>query len=155
MRKIIDVPESINESKPYWTAGTATAAGSGDGVTEALLGYAQCPAGLTLVILVTSTLAAYLSDNEAAPAELAAGTPVRIVHVDAAGAITFDRINSVYETIKDFSDQNKMKRFGERFAIEEKEKMMFYAIPETGKSLKPADSRFEITARRVSKLLSM
>jgi len=154
-RKIIDVPYSISEADPNWTASAATTAASGDGVTEAKLGEYLCPVGLTVVILPLSTLAAYLKDNEAAPAELTDGTPVRIVHVDSAGAIVFDRIKTVYAGIKDFADANKLKRFQGRFAIEQREKLIFYVIPATGVSLNPAASRFEITGRRVSKLLSI
>ena len=155
IRKVIDVPYSLNENKPNWTPGSATTAGSGDGVTEAELGTFLCPVGLTLVVLPISTLAAYLSDNEAAPAELDAGTPIRIVHTDSAGSFTLDRINTVYARLKDFADQNKMKRFEAKFAIEEKEKLIIYVTPLTGKSLKPADSRFEVACRAVSKLLSI
>ena len=156
-RKVIDVPYSLNESKPNWTAGSATTAGSGDGVTEAKLGEFLCPVGLTLVVLPISTLAAYLKDNEAAPAELADGTPVRIVHTDSAGTFVLDRINTVYARLKDFADMNKMKRFEAKFAIEEKEKLIFYVTPATGKSLNPAvgSSRFEVACRAVSKLLSI
>ncbi len=157
MRKWIDVPYSLNESKPNWTVGTATTAGSGDGVTEALLGTFLCPVGLTLVILPISTLAAFLKDNEAAPAELADGTPIRIVHTDSAGTFALDRINTVYARVKDFADQNKMKRFEAKFAIAEKEKLIIYVTPATGVSLNPAvaASRFEIACRAVSKLLSI
>ena len=155
MRKWIDVPYSLNESKPNWTAGTATTAGSGDGVTEAKLGEFSCPVGLTLVVLPISTLAAYLKDNEAAPAELADGAPIRIVHTDSAGSFTLDRINTVYARLKDFADLNKMKRFEAKFAVEEKEKLIFYVIPATGVSLNPVASRFEIACRVVSKLLTV
>ncbi|MBA7558055.1 hypothetical protein ES705_50844 [subsurface metagenome] len=155
MRKWIDVPYSLNESKPNWTAATATTAGTGDGVTEAKLGEFLCPVGLTLVVLPISTLAAYLKDNEAAPAELADGTPIRIVHTDSAGTFVLDRINTVYARVKDFADQNKMKRFEAKFAVAEKEKVIFYCIPATGVSLNPAASRFEIACRAVSKLLSI
>lgn len=155
MRKTIDVPYSLNESKPNWTAGSATAAGSGDGVTEAKLGEFLCPVGLTLVVLPISTLAAYLKDNEAAPAELADGTPIRIVHTDSAGNFVLDRINTIYARLKDFADMNKMKRFENKFAVAEKEKVIFYVTPATGVSLNPAASRFEITCRAVSKLLSI
>ena len=155
MRKWIDVPYSLNESKPNWTAGSATTAGSGDGVTEAKLGEFLCPVGLTLVVLPISTLAAYLKDNEAAPAELADGTPIRIVHTDSAGTFVLDRINTVYARVKDFADQNKMKRFEAKFAVSEKEKVIIYVIPATGVSLNPAASRFEIACRAVSKLLSI
>jgi len=157
MRKWIDVPYSLNESKPNWTAATATAAGSGDGETEAKLGEFLCPVGLTLVVLAISTLAAYLKDNEAAPAELADGTPIRIVHTDSAGTFVLDRINTVYARVKDFADQNKMKRFEAKFAIAEKEKLIIYVTPPTGVSLNPAvaASRFEIACRAVSKLLSI
>ena len=155
MRKIIDVPYSLNESKPNWTPGSATTAGSGDGGTEAKLGEFLCPVGLTLVILPLSTLAAYLSDNEATPAECADGTPIRIVHTDSAGSFTLDRISTVYARIKDFADQNKFKRFEAKFAIEEKEKIIFYVTPASGVSLNPAASRFEIACRAVSKLLSI
>ncbi|MBA7477889.1 hypothetical protein ES705_22131 [subsurface metagenome] len=155
MRKWIDVPYSLNESKPNWTAGSATTASSGDGVTEAKLGEFLCPVGLTLVVLPLSTLAAYLKDNEAAPAELADGTPIRIVHTDSAGTFVLDRINTVYARVKDFADQNKMKRFEAKFAVAEKEKVIFYVIPATGVSLNPAASRFEIACRAVSKLLSI
>ena len=154
-RKVIDVPYSLNESKPNWTASAATAAGSGDGVTEAKLGEFLCPVGLTLVVLPISTLAAYLYDNEAAPAELADGTPVRIVHTDSAGSFVLDRINTVYARLKDFADMNKMKRFEAKFAVEEKEKLIIYVIPATGVSLNPAASRFEVACRAVSKLLSI
>jgi len=154
-RKWIDVPYSLNENKPNWTAASATAAGSGDGVTEAELGTFLCPVGLTLVILPISTLAAYLYDNEAAPAELGDGTPIRIVHTDSAGTFVLDRINTVYARVKDFADQNKMKRFEAKFAISEKEKVIIYVIPATGVSLNPAASRFEIACRAVSKLLSI
>ncbi len=155
MRKWIDVPFSINQGTPGVTLGSDTTAGSGDGVTEAKLGEFACPVGLTLVVLPISTLAAYLADNEAAPAEVADGTPVRIVHTDSAGTFTLDRINTVYARLKDFADQNKMKRFEAKFSIEEKEKLIFYVIPATGKSLNPATSRFEVACRAVSKLLSI
>ena len=155
MRKWIDVPYSLNESKPNWTPGAATTAGSGDGVTEAKLGEFLCPVGLTLVVLPISTLAAYLKDNEAAPAELADGTPVRIVHTDSAGTFVLDRINTVYARVKDFADQNKMKRFEAKFAVSEKERVIIYVTPGTGVSLNPAASRFEIACRAVSKLLSI
>jgi len=154
-RKVIDVPYSLNESKPNWTAASATAAGSGDGVTEAKLGEFLCPVGLTLVVLPISTLAAYLADNEAAPAELADGTPVRIVHTDSAGTFVLDRINTVYARLKDFADMNKMKRFEAKFAVEEKEKVIIYVIPASGVSLNPATCRFEVACRAVSKLLSI
>ncbi|MBA7518594.1 hypothetical protein ES705_10665 [subsurface metagenome] len=154
-RKWIDVPYSLNESKPNWTAATATTASSGDGVTEAKLGEFLCPVGLTLVVLATSTLAAYLKDNEAAPAECADGTPIRIVHTDSAGTFVIDRIDTVYARVKDFADQNKMKRFEAKFAISEKEKVIFYVTPASGVSLNPAASRFEIACRAVSKLLSI
>jgi len=153
--KVVDVPYSLNESKPNWTAHAASTASSGDGSTEAELGTFLCPVGLTLVVLPISTLAAYLSDNETTPAELADGTPIRIVHTDSAGTFVLDRISTVYARIKDFADMNKMKRFEAKFAIEEKEKLIFYVTPATGKSLKPADSRFEIACRAVSKLLSI
>ena len=155
MRKVIDVPYSLNESKPNWTASAVTTAGTGDGITEAKLGEFSCPVGLTLVLLPISTLAAYLLDNEAAPAELLDGTPVRIVHTDSAGSFALDRINSVYARLKDFADMNKMKRFEAKFAIEEKEKLIIYVIPGTGLSLNPGASRFEIACRSVSKLLSI
>lgn len=154
-RKVIDVPYSLNESKPNWTAGTATTAGSGDGVTEAKLGEFLCPVGLTLVVLPISTLAAYLIDNEASPLESADGTPIRIVHTDSAGTFVLDRINTVYARLKDFADQNKLKRFEAKFAIEEKEKLIFYVTPANGKSLNPASCRFELACRAVSKLLSI
>ena len=155
MKKVIDVPYSLNESKPNWTAGSASTAGSGDGETEVKLGEFLCPVGLTLVILPVSTLAAYLKDNEAAPAECADGTPIRIVHTDSAGTFVLDRINTVYARIKDFADTNKMKRFEAKFAIEEKEKLIFWVIPASGVSLNPAASRFEIACRSVSKLLTI
>ena len=154
-RKVVDVPYSLNESKPNWTAASATTAGSGDGVTEAKLGEFACPVGLTLVVLPISTIAAYLKDNEAAPAELADGSPVRIVHTDSAGTFVLDRINTVYARLKDFADMNKMKRFEAKFAIEEKEKLIIYVIPASGVSLNPAASRFEVACRAVSKLLSI
>ena len=155
MKKVIDVPYSLNESKPNWTASSATTASSGDGVTEAKLGEFLCPVGLTLVVLPISTLAAYLKDNEAAPAELADGTPVRIVHTDSAGSFTLDRINTVYARLKDFANMNSMKRFEAKFAIEEKEKLIIYVIPASGVSLNPAASRFEVACRAVSKMLSI
>jgi len=155
VKKVIDVPYSLNESKPNWTASSATTASSGDGVTEAKLGEFLCPVGLTLVVLPISTLAAYLKDNEAAPAELADGTPVRIVHTDSAGSFTLDRINTVYARLKDFANMNSMKRFEAKFAIEEKEKLIIYVIPASGVSLNPAASRFEVACRAVSKMLSI
>ena len=155
MRKIIDVPYSLNESKPNWTAHAASTAGSGDGVTEAKLGEFLCPVGLTLVVLPISSLAAYLKDNEATPSELADGTPIRIVHTDSAGNFVLDRINTVYARLKDFADMNKMKRFEAKFTLEEKEKLIIYVIPATGVSLNPAASRFEVACRAVSKLLSI
>ncbi|MBA7522882.1 hypothetical protein ES705_15002 [subsurface metagenome] len=154
-RKVIDVPYSLNESKPNWTPASATTASSGDGVTEAKLGEFACPVGLTLVVLPISTIAAYLYDNEAAPAELADGTPVRIVHTDSAGTFVLDRINTVYARLKDFADMNKMKRFEAKFAVEEKENLIIYVIPASGVSLNPAASRFEVACRAVSKLLSI
>ena len=155
MRKWIDVPFSINQGTPGVTLGTATVAGSGDGVTEAKLFEYLCPVGLTVVVLPVATLAAYLVDNEAAPAECAAGVPLRIVHIDSAGDITLNRIVTTYATIKDFADQNKLKRFKDKFAVSEKEKLICYVVPESGKSLDPSDSRFEIDCRRVSKLLTV
>lgn len=155
MKRIIDVPYSLNENKPNWTAASASTASSGDGSTEAELGTFLCPVGLSLVVLPISTLAAYLSDNESTPAELADGTPIRIVHTDSAGSFTIDRINTVYARLKDFADQNKMKRFEAKFVVEEKEKLIIYVTPLTGKSLKPASSRFEIACRTVSKMLSL
>ena len=155
MRKWIDVPFSINQGTPGITLGTATAAGSGDGATEAKLFEYLCPTGLTVVILPISTLAAYLLDNEAAPAESGDETPVRIVHIDSAGDITLNRIVTTYAGIKDFADQNKLKRFKDKFAVGEKEKLICYVIPTTGKSVNPAGSRFEIDCRRVSKLLTV
>ncbi|KKM00399.1 hypothetical protein LCGC14_1804800 [marine sediment metagenome] len=155
MRKWIDVPFSINQGTPGVTLGTATTAGSGDGVTEAKLFEYLCPVGLTVVVLPVATLAAYLVDNEAAPAECLAGVAVRIVHVDSAGDITLNRIVTTYATLKDFADQNKLKRFKDKFAVSEKEQLICYVVPENGKSLDPTDSRFEIDCRRVSKLLSV
>ena len=107
------------------------------------------------MVLPIATLAAYLIDNEAAPAELADGTPVRIVHTDSAGTFTLDRISTVYARLKAFADMNSMKRFEAKFSIEEKEKLIFYVIPATGVSLNPAASRFEVACRAVSKLLSI
>ncbi|GAJ08529.1 unnamed protein product, partial [marine sediment metagenome] len=156
-RKVIDVPYSLNESKPNWTASAATTAGSGDGVTEVKMGEFLCPVGLTLVVLPISTLAAYLVDNEVAPAALDDGTPIRVVHTDSAGTFVLDRINTVYARIKDFADQNKMKRFEAKFAVEEKEKLIIYVIPASGLSFNPAvgSSRFEVACRSISKLLSI
>ena len=155
MRKWIDVPFSINQGTPGVTLGSATVAGSGDGVTEARLFEYLCPVGLTVVVLPIATLAAYLSDNEAAPAESGPETPVRIVHIDSAGDININRIVTTYASLKDFADQNKMKRFKDKFSVSEKEKLICYLIPTTGKSLNPAGSRFEIDCRRVSKLLTV
>jgi len=155
MRKTIDVPYSLNESKPNWTAHAASTASSGDGSTEAELGTFLCPVGLTLVVLPISTLAAYLMDNEATSAELGDGTPIRIVHTDSAGSFSIDRINTVYARLKSFDDMNKMKRFEAKFAIQEKEKLIIYVTPLTGYSLKPASSRFEAACRAVSKMLSI
>ncbi|MBA7494216.1 hypothetical protein ES702_04790 [subsurface metagenome] len=154
-RKWIDVPFSINQATPGVTLGTATAAGSGDGATEAELFTFLAPVGLTVVILPLSTLAAYLLDNEAAPAECGDGTAVRIVHIDSAGDITLNRIVTTYAGIKDFADQNKLKRFKDKFSVGEKEKLICYTIPLTGVSLNPAGSRFEIDCRRVSKMLTV
>ncbi|GAI67399.1 unnamed protein product [marine sediment metagenome] len=155
MRKWIDVPFSINQGTPGITLGTATTAGSGDGVVEAKLFEFLCPVGLTVVILPIATLAAYLIDNEAAPAECSDGVPLRIVHIDSAGDITLNRIVTTYASIKDFADQNKLKRFKDKFAVSEKEKLICYVVPENAKSLNPAGSRFEIDCRRVSKLLTV
>jgi len=155
MRKWIDVPFNINQGTPGVTLGTATTAASGDGVTEAELFTFLCPVGLTVVILAVSTLAAYLLDNEAAPAECGDGVPLRIVHVDSAGDITLNRIVTTYAGIKDFADQNKMKRFKDKFAVSEKEKLICYVVPEDSLSVNPAASRFEIDCRRVSKLLTV
>ncbi|GAI68348.1 unnamed protein product [marine sediment metagenome] len=155
MRKWIDVPFSINQATPGVTLGSDTTAASGDGVTEAKLFEFLCPTGLTVVILPISTLAAYLSDNEAAPAESGDETPVRIVHIDSAGDITLNRIVTTYATLKDFADQNKLKRFKGKFSVGEKEKLICYTIPTTAKSSAPSKSRFEIDCRRVSKLLSV
>ena len=44
--KVVDVPYSLNESKPNWTAHAASTASSGDGETEAELGTFLCPVGL-------------------------------------------------------------------------------------------------------------
>jgi len=155
MRKWIDVPFSINQGTPGVTLGAATAAGSGDGVVEAKLFEYLCPTGLTVVILPLSTLAAYLIDNEAAPAECTAGVPLRIVHVDSAGDITLNRIVTTYASIKDFADGNKLKRFKDKFSVGEKEKLICYVVPADSLSLNPAGSRFEIDCRRVSKLLTV
>ncbi len=155
MRKWIDVPFSINQGTPGVTLGSDTTAASGDSVTEAKLFEYLCPVGLTVVVLPIATLAAYLSDNEAAPAESGDETPLRIVHIDSAGDININRIVTTYASLKDFADQNKMKRFKDKFSVSEKEKLICYTIPTTGKSLKPSASRFEIDCRRVSKLLSV
>jgi len=155
MRKWIDVPFSINQGTPGVTLGTATAAGSGDGSTEAELFTFLCPVGLTVVVLATSTLAAYLKDNEAAPAECGDGVALRIVHIDSAGDITLNRIVTTYASIKDFADQNKLKRFKDKFAVSEKEKLICYVVPENAKSLNPAGSRFEIDCRRAAKMLTV
>jgi len=155
MKKWIDVPYSINQATQGVTLGTATAAGSGDGVVEAVLFTFLCPVGLTVVIQPIATLAAYLLDNEAAPVECTDGVPLRIVHVDMAGDITLNRIVTTYASIKDFADQNKMKRFKAKFAVSEKEQLICYVVPGDSLSLNPAGSRFEIDCRRVSKLLSV
>ncbi|GAI67241.1 unnamed protein product [marine sediment metagenome] len=155
MRKWIDVPFSINQATPGVTLGSDTTAGSGDGATEAELFTFLCPVGLTVVILPISTLAAYLSDNEAAPAVAGDETPVRIVHIDSAGDITINRIVTTYAGIQDFADQNVLKRFKGKFSVSEKEKLICYTIPTTGKSSAPSKSRFEIDCRRVSKLLTV
>ena len=155
MRKWIDVPFSINQGTPGVTLGTATTAASGDGETEAKLFEYLCPVGLTVVILPISTLAAYLKDNEAAPAECGDGVPLRIVHIDSAGDININRIVSTYASIKDFADQNKIKRFKDKFSVSEKEKLICYVVPADSLSLNPAACRFEIDCRRVSKLLSI
>ena len=153
-KKVIDVPYSLNERKPNWTAHAASTASSGDGSTEAELGTFLCPVGLTLVVLPVSTLAAYLQDNESTPAELADGTPIRIVHTDSAGNFTLDRIDTIYARIKAFADANLVKRFEKKFAVAEKEKLIIYVTPLTGKSLAPATSRFEVSCRAISKMLS-
>jgi len=153
--KVIDVPFSIDQNDPNWTAGSSTTAGSGDGSTEALFGTFLCPVGMEVVILPMSSLAAYLADNEAAPAELGGGTSLRIVHTDSAGAIVVDRIKTVYDAIKDFADQAKLKRFEDKFKLVEKETIKFWVTPVTGKSLNPATGRFQINGRRISKLLSI
>ncbi|GAI73320.1 unnamed protein product, partial [marine sediment metagenome] len=62
---------------------------------------------------------------------------------------------TTYASIKDFADQNKMKRFKDKFAVSEKEKLICYVVPESAKSLNPAGSRFEIDCRRVAKMLSV
>ncbi len=155
MRKWIDVPFSINQGTPGVTLGSDTTAGSGDGEVEAQLFEFLCPVGLTVVILPISTLAAYLSDNEAAPAECGDGVALRIVHIDSAGDITLNRIVTTYATIKDFADQNKLKRFKGKFSVGEKEKLLCYVVPASGSSLAPTKSRFEIDCRRVSKLLTV
>jgi len=155
MRKYIDVPFSINQGTPGVTLGTATTAASGDGATEAELFTFLCPVGLTVVVLALSTLAAYLKDNEAAPAECGDGVALRIVHIDSAGDITLNRIVTTYASIKDFADQNKLKRFKDKFVVSEKEKLICYVVPETSLSLNPAACRFEIDCRRASKMLSV
>ena len=106
-----------------------------------------------MIVLPLATLAAYLLDNEAAPAECGDGVAVRIVHVDSAGDITLNRIITTYASIKDFADQNKMKRFKDRFSVGEKEKLICYVTPADSLSLNPAASRFEIDCRRMSKML--
>lgn len=108
-----------------------------------------------MVVLPIATLAAYLVDNEAGPAECLAGVAVRIVHIDSAGDITLNRIVTTYATLKDFADQNKMKRFKDKFAVSEKEKLIGYVVPSNALSLNPAGSRFEIDCRRMSKLLTV
>ena len=155
MKKWIDVPFSINQATPGVTLGAATTASSGDGATEAKLFEYLCPVGLTVVILANSTLAAYLKDNEAAPAESGAETPLRIVHVDSAGDITLNRIVTTYATLKDFADQSKLKRFKDKFAVSEKEKLICYVIPTTALSINPAACRFDIDCRRVAKMLTV
>ncbi|MBA7606161.1 hypothetical protein ES703_13301 [subsurface metagenome] len=155
MRKWIDVPFSINQGTPGVTLGTATTASSGDGATEAELFEFLCPVGLTVVILPLATLAAYLIDNEASPLECSDGVGLRIVHVDSAGDITLNRITTTYAGIKDFADQNKLKRFKDKFDVSEKEKLICYVVPENGKSLNPAACRFEIDCRRVAKMLTV
>ena len=156
--KAMDTEYSLNENDPNFTAGTATAAGSGDGATEALLGYFTCPRGIKVVVVggkgseKDSTLAAYLKDNEAAPAELADGSPVRLAWKDAAGQFTLDKVNTVYASIKDFADRNKMKRIGDTFSLIDTEKLYIYVIPATGVSLNPAASRFELRCRKLTKI---
>ena len=155
MRKWIDVPFSINQATPGVTLGTDTTAGSGDGATESKLFEFLAPVGLTVVVLPISTLAAYLSDNEASSAECGDGVALRIVHVDSAGDITLNRIVTTYATIKDFADQNKLKRFKDKFSVGEKEKLICYVVPALNLSLAPSKSRFEIDCRRVSKMLTV
>jgi len=153
--QIIDVPHSINQSDPNFTAASATTAGTGDGSTEAELGTFECPTGLKFVVLPLAALSAYLSDNESTPAECGDGTPFRVVEKDASGTIAIDRMSGTYEQIKTFDDQNKLRRFNEKFTIREKQKLIIYVAPLTGKSLKPADSRFNIDTRRISQMLSL
>ena len=151
--QILDSEYSINESDPNFTAASATAAGSGDGVTEALLGTFQCPRGLQVVCVAkVSTFAAYLKDNEAAPAELADGTPVRIVYKDAAGYLTLDRMKTVYAGVKEFADKMKMKFFGDKWKLIDTEKLLIYVVPASGVSLNPAASRFEICCRKIGQI---
>ncbi|MBA7522453.1 hypothetical protein ES705_14572 [subsurface metagenome] len=155
VKKWIDVPFTIKQGVTGVTLGTASTAGSGDGVTETELFTYDCPTGLTVVVLPLSSFAAYLLDNEAAPAESSAGVGVRIVHKDSAGNIVVDRIATSYESIKAFADQNSLKRFEDKFSVGEKEKITCYVVPDTGLSLNPAGCRFELRCRRVSKLLSI
>jgi len=154
-QQTLDTEYSINESDANWTAGSATAAGSGDGSTEALLGYYTCPRGIKVVVVggkgdESSILAAYLEDNEAAPAELADGTPVRLVYKDAGGYLTLDKVKTTYASIKEFQDRNKMKKIGDTFSLIDTEKLYIYATPATGVSLDPSDSRFELRCRKIA-----
>jgi len=152
--KVIDVPYSINENDPNFTVGADIAAGVATGV-EHLLGTFLCPEGLRVVVIPTSTLAMYLKDLEAAPAEFGDGIPIRVAHVDSAGAFTLDRIKSVYGSVKAFADVNSMKKFEDKFAIGEREKLLIYSTPASGSSIDVSACRFEIRCRRISKLLSI
>jgi len=154
MKRWIDVPYGITQADPNFTLGADIAAGVATGV-EHLLGTFLCPVGLTVVVLPTASLAMYLKDLEAAPAEFVSSVPIRIVHTDSAGNIGVDRIKAIYAAVKDFADVNKMKRFLDKFTVTEKETLKIYTTPPAASSIDVSACYFEIQARRVSKLLSI
>ena len=154
MRKIIDVPYTITQADPNFTIGADIAAGAATGV-EHKLGEFLCPVGMTVVFLPVSSLAMYLKDLEAAPAEFLASIPIRIAHTDSAGNITVDRQNTIYASVKDFADADKLKRFEDKFSVIEKEKLIIYTTPLSGSSIDVSACYFAIKARRVSKMLSI
>ena len=71
------------------------------------------------------------------------------MYKDAAGYLTLDKAKTIYASIKDFSDRNKMKKIGDSFSLIKTERLYIYVIPATGVSLNPAVCRFELRCRKI------